>query len=153
MKYSKNHFQIFQKIISYHFDKHEQEPKVLTAILDVIRDGGEEGDEVLDDDIDGLHLVLVVLHLAGEGLLQEVGEVDPDVPGGGLHQVRLDVLQTLLRGQEVHQPLRSGRAEGDDVVDGVNPVNHAGSRIESYKIASKIEHIMILFHLSSLLLY
>ena len=131
MKYSKSHFQIFQKIISYHFDKHEQEPKVLTAILDVIRDGGEEGDEVLDDDVDGLRLVLVVLHLAGEGLLQEVGEVDPDVPGGGLHQVRLDVLQTLLRGQEVHQPLGGRRTEGDDVVDGVNPVNHAGSRKKS----------------------
>ena len=95
---------------------------------------------MLDDDVDGLRLVLVVLHLTGERLLQEVGEVDPDVPGGGLHQVRLDVLQTLLRGQEVHQPLGGRRTEGDDVVDGINPVNHAGSRIESYRIASKIEH-------------
>ena len=120
---------IFPKfsLFSYHFDKHEEQPKVLAAVFDVIGDSGKERDNVLDDDGDSLNVVRGVLQLAGETFLHQLGEVDPDVPGVGLHQVRLDVLETLLRGQEVHQPLGGRGTERDQVVDGVDPVNHTRS--------------------------
>ena len=100
--------------------KHEEEPEVLTAVLDIVPHVTEEADDVPDD---GLHPgVGPGSGGARETLLQEPGEVGPHVPGGALHQEGSDVLEAVLRGQKLEQPGGGRGTLGDDGVDGLNPV-------------------------------
>ena len=104
----------------YHLSKHEEEPEVLTAVLDIVADVTEEADDVPDD---GLHpSVGPGGGGARETLLKEPGEVGPHVPGGALHQEGPDVLEAVLRGQKLEQPDGGRGTLCDDGVDGLNPV-------------------------------
>ena len=101
---------------------HEEEPEVLAAVLDIISDIAEEADNVPDDLTHTAVGVGAVTRQGGKTLLQKPREVDPDVPGGALHQVGLDVLEALLRGQEIQKPGGGRGAEGDDGMNRLYPV-------------------------------
>ena len=104
----------------HHLSKHEEEPEVLTAVLDIVPYITEEADNVSDD---GLHPGVGDEGAgAWETLLQESGEVGPHVPGGAFHQEGLDVLESLLRGQKLQQPGGGWGTKADDRVNGLYPV-------------------------------
>ena len=125
----------------------EEKPKISGAVFNVVVDSlGEEGDEVLDDGVDVLVVTVVVTVVAGDDLLHQLTEVVSHIPGAALHEVGLDVPDSLVRGEEVHQPITSRHVESDERVESIKPLTQTPSPPLLHMIVGVEEELNSQFH-------